>query len=208
MTKKRQTPPAKKQPSNREDVHRRLDAARQAIGQTGAPAEEDTKRVLKERARRLAKEEEKIPDQDTIFMVEFVLASEHYGIETSFVKEVLQIRELTRLPGTPPFLLGVFNIRGEICPVIDLKTLFSLPERGLAEFNKVIVIENESMKFGIVTDAFVGSKEIQRISLVPPPPTFTGSRADYVLGVTPETVVVLDGGKMLADKNLVVNEQV
>jgi len=137
-----------------------------------------------------------------------VLASEHYGIETTFVKEILQIRELTHLPGTPPFLLGVFNIRGEICPVIDLKTLFSLPERGLAEFNKVIVIGNESMKFGIVTDAFVGSKEFQRISLLPPPPTFTGSGADYVLGVTPETVVVLDGGKMLADKNLVVNEQV
>ncbi|WAC04827.1 MAG: chemotaxis protein CheW [Methanoregula sp.] len=198
----------KKQPVNWGDVHHRLDAARLAIEHLRAPAAEDRKRILRERARLLAQEEEKIPDQNSISVVEFMLASEHYGIESSFVKEVLQIRDLTHLPGTPPFLLGIINIRGEICSVIDLKKFFSLPELGLPEFNKVIVIQNESMKFGIVVDSVVGSRQILHMSLKPLPPTFTGIHTDYVKGVAPGPVVILDGERILADRNLVVNEQV
>jgi purine-binding chemotaxis protein CheW len=198
----------KQQPVNWDDVHRRLDATRQAIEHIRAPAGEDRKRVLKERARLLAQEEEKILDHDSISVVEFMLASEHYGIESSFVREVLQIRELTHLPGTPPFLLGIINIRGEICSVIDLKKFFSLPDRGLPEFNKVIVIQNETMKFGIVVDSVVGTRQILRMSLKPPPPTFTGIRADYVKGVASGPVIVLDGERILEDRNLIVNEQV
>jgi purine-binding chemotaxis protein CheW len=208
MIKKKQPPSAKKQPVNWDDVHRRLDATRQAIEHARAPAGEEKKRVLKERARRLAKEEEKILDHDSIPVVEFMLASERYGIESSFVREILQIRELTHLPGTPPFLLGIINIRGEICSVIDLKKFFGLPDRGLPEFNKVIVIENKAMKFGIVVDSVVGTRQILCISLKPPPPTFTGIHAEYVRGVAPGPVIVLDGERILEDRNLIVNEQV
>jgi purine-binding chemotaxis protein CheW len=198
----------KKQPVNWEDVHRRLDATRQVIEHVRAPAGEDRKRILRERARLLAREEEKILDRDSISVLEFMLASERYGIESSFVREVLQIRELTPLPGTPPFLLGIINIRGEICSIIDLKKFFNISERGLPEFNKVIVIRNEAMKFGIVVDSVVGTRQILCTTLKPPPPTFTGIRAEYVKGVASGPVIVLDGGRILADRNLVVNEQV
>jgi purine-binding chemotaxis protein CheW len=209
MIKKKQPPSGKQQhPVNWDDVNRRLDATRQAIEHIGAPAAEDRKRILRERARLLAREEEKILDHDSIPVVEFMLASERYGIESSFVREILQIRELTHLPSTPAFLLGIINIRGEICSVIDLKKFFGLPDRGLPEFNKVIVIENKAMKFGIVVDSVVGTRQILCISLKPPPPTFTGIHAEYVRGVAPGPVIVLDGERILADRNLVVNEQV
>jgi purine-binding chemotaxis protein CheW len=105
-------------------------------------------------------------------------------------------------------VLGIINIRGTIHSVIDLKKIFSLPDRGLPEFNKVIVIENEAMKFGIVVDSVVGTSLIPRTSMNPPPPTYTGIRAEYVKGVAPGPVIVLDAGKILADQNLVVNEHV
>lgn len=198
----------KKKPINWEEVHQRLDATRQAIEYFKTPGPEDRKRILKERAMLLAREEEKILDHDSITVLEFMLASERYGIESSFVWEVLQIRELTHLPGTPPFLLGIINIRGEICSIIDLKKFFNIPERGLPEFNKVIVVRNETMKFGIVVDSVVGTRQILRTTLKLPPPTFTGIRAEYVKGVSSGPLIVLDGGRILADRNLVVSEQV
>jgi purine-binding chemotaxis protein CheW len=190
-------------------VRGRLDAARQVTGQMQAPGPDERKRILNERARLLAAEESAgTSKEESITVVEFLLASEHYAVGSEYVTEMLQIRELTPLPGTPPFLLGIINIRGEICSVIDLKKFFSLPDRGLPEFNKVIVIENETMKFGIVVDSVTGTRRILKASLKSPPPTFTGIRADYVKGIAPGPVIVLDAAGILSDRDLVVNEQV
>ena len=139
--------------------------------------------------------------------MEFLLAYERYGIESVYVQEMLQIRELTRLPGTPPFVLGIINIRGTIHSVIDLKKIFSLPDGGLPEFSRVLVIRDKGMAFGIIVDAVAGTRRVLRDTLRPPPPTFSGIRTDYLKGVTPGPVIVLDGGKILADRNLIVQEQ-
>jgi len=199
----------KRQVVDMDAVRRRLDAALRVTEQMQAPGPEEKKRILKERARLLAMEESTgTADGESITVVEFMLASEHYAVGSAYVKEMLQIRELTPLPGTPPFILGIINIRGEICSVINLKKFFSLPDRGLPEFNKVIVIENEAMKFGIVVDSVIGTRRILLTSLKPPPPIFTGIRADYVKGVSPGPVIVLDAEGILSDRDLVVNEQV
>ena len=190
-------------------VRRRLDAALRVTEQMQAPGPEDRKRILKERARLMSVEESTgTADGESITVVEFMLASEHYAVGLAYVREMLQIRELTPLPGTPPFLLGIINIRGEICSVIDLKKFFNLPDRGLTEFNKVIVIENEAMKFGIVVDSVIGTRPILLTSLKPPPPTFTGIRAAYVKGIAPGPVIILDAAGILSDRDLEVNEQV
>jgi Chemotaxis signal transduction protein len=191
------------------EVERRLEAARIAIERIWAPTAKDTQRILKERAQTLAREPERAEAADAgIEVIEFLLADERYAVESEYVREVYPLEDLTPLPCTPAFVLGIVNVRGEILSVIDIKKFFDLPEKGLTDLNKVIVLESRDMVFGIVADAISGVRRIQRAGIQPSLPTLTGIREDYLLGVTAERVVILDAEKLLSDEKLIVQEQV
>lgn len=178
-----------------------------------AQAEQDgeqtqRRKVLKERARRLAREPAAQESGERLEIVEFLLGREHYGIETSFVREVHPLRDVTPLPCTPPFVLGIMNLRGEILSVIDIGKLFDLEQQGLSDLNQVIVLRCPTMEFGILADAVVGVRTIAARGVQPSFATLTGIRADYLMGVTGEHLVLLDAGKMLNDRRIVVHEEV
>ena len=190
-------------------VERRLEAARAATERVWAPDPEETKRILRERARILAREPKKAAAADQfIEVVEFVLAFESYAIETRHVREVEPLDNLTPLPGTPAFVLGIVNVRGEILSVIDLRKFFELPEKGLTDLNKVIVLQSENMVFGVLADAVAGVRRIPVADLQPSLPTLTGIREAYLKGVTPGRMVILDAEKLLTDESIVVEERV
>lgn len=190
------------------EVEQRLEAARVAIEHIWAPTAEDTQRILKERARALARKAVSAEAADAgIEVVEFILAHERYAVESEYVREVYPLEELTPLPCTPAFVLGIVNVRGEILSVIDIKKFFDLPEKGLTDLNKLIVLESEGMVFGIVADAISGVRRIQHAGIQPSLPTLTGIREDYLLGVTAERVVILDAEKLLTDEKLIVQEK-
>jgi purine-binding chemotaxis protein CheW len=165
--------------------------------------------ILKSRARLLAQEPKTTADTGTFFeIIEFCLASETYGIEAMFVREIHQLRDLTPLPGVPPFVLGITNVRGQILSVVDLKKFFNLPDKGLGELNKMIIIRNRQMEFGILADAIIGIRSVPIDTIQPSPATITGIGAEYVRGVTGSHVVVLDAEKILDDEKMIVNETV
>jgi len=194
---------------NWREVQRRLEAARAAMERGWAPDAEEAKRILKARARALAREPAKDEaDDDYIEVVEFMLAYEQYAVETRHVREIHPLEHLTPLPCTPAFVLGIVNVRGEILSVIDLRKFFDLPEKGLTDLNKVIVLESGPMVFGILADAVIGAKRIRLAGIQPSLPTLTGVREAYLKGVTAERTVILDAEKLLADETIVVQEQV
>ena len=191
------------------EIERRLEAARVAIERIWEPTAEDTQRVLEERARALAREPARVESADEwIEVLEFILAHERYAVASEYVREVYPLEDITPLPCTPVFVLGIVNVRGEILSVIDLKKFFDLPEKGLTDLNKVIVLESKDRVFGILADAISGVSRIQRAGIQPSLPTLTGIREDYLHGVTAERVVVLDAEKLLSDEKLIVQEQV
>ena len=101
-----------------------------AIDQVDLPPAEQ-ERILQERAKNLAREGP--ADQGArkqLDVVEFLLAYERYAIESHWVREVHPLKEITPLPGTPAFVLGIINVRGRIVSVVDLKAFFDLPVRG------------------------------------------------------------------------------
>ena len=122
--------------------------------------EEGKKQLLKARARKLARDNAKEkPAGESIEVVEFLLAYETYGIESSYVREICPLKELTPVPCTPPFVLGIINVRGQIISVIDMKIFFDLPEHGLTDLNKVIIVHDEKMEFGILADSILGVRK-------------------------------------------------
>ena len=171
--------------------------------------EEGKKQLLKARARKLARDDAKEKTAgESIEVVEFLLAYETYGIESSYVREICPLKELTPVPCTLPFVLGIINVRGQIISVIDMKIFFDLPEHGLTDLNKVIIVHDEKMEFGILADSILGVRKIRREEIQPPLPTLTGVGAEYLTGVTKEPLVILDMAKILSSKTLVVHEEI
>jgi purine-binding chemotaxis protein CheW len=191
------------------EIYRRVENIQAAIERGWTPTVEEKKKILKTRAKSLAQEpEEKGTSEDQIEVVEFLLSYERYGIESSYVCEVYPLKEFTPLPCTPPFVLGIINVRGQNLSIIDIKKFFDLPEKGLTDLNKVIIVHNDKMEFGILADVILGVHNVLLSKLQPSLPTLTGIREEYLKGVTDERVVILDAEKLLSDKKIVVHEEV
>jgi purine-binding chemotaxis protein CheW len=170
---------------------------------------EEKRTVLRSRAKRLAQEpEESGAVTDYLDVLEFLLAHETYALETMFVREVYPMTGLTPLPCTPAFVLGLINVRGQILTVMDMKKFFDLPERGITNLNKVIVVRKDAMELGILADEIIGIRNIPVNELQPPLSTMTGIHAEYLKGVTGERLIVLDMERFLTDRRLIVREEV
>jgi purine-binding chemotaxis protein CheW len=190
------------------EVHRRLEAATAALARGGSPSEEERRAILKERARELARENESAgAAKESIDLIEFRLASEIYAIEYDFVREVHPLKDFTPMPGTPPYVLGIVNLRGQILSVVDLRVFFNLRARGLGDLNKVIVIRGDRMEFGILADDVMGVRAVPRISIQPPLPTLTGIGAEYLIGITDSGMIILDANTILRDERIVVEQK-
>jgi purine-binding chemotaxis protein CheW len=166
----------------------------------------DDSRILKERAAALARRPPEHGGYTGLELLEFGLAHERYALETRHVQEVQPFRDLTPLPGTPPFLLGIVNLRGRILPVLDLKKFFELPEQGLTDLHRIIVVRGHDMEFGLLADTIIGVREVSTASLQASLPTLTGIRADYLLGVAEERLVVLAFDRILADPAILIDQ--
>jgi len=171
--------------------------------------EQENRRLLKERARLLAKAP-LIGEDDgkRLAMVVFTLAREHYGVESHCIAEVVAVPSITPIPCTPEHVRGIVNLRGRIITVIDLKNIFGLDHTGQSNQHRLIILHSESMEFALLADTIRGVEEIALHKIQPAPPTLTDIRADYLKGVAEGQVAVLDGPKLLNAPWLIVDETV
>jgi purine-binding chemotaxis protein CheW len=183
------------------------DEGARSPGRDLTPAAE--RKILHARAQALAREPlgEDVATE-SLEVLEFLLAYETYGIEMSYVRETLPLKDLTPVPCTPPFVLGLISVRSRIVSVIDIRKFFDLPEKGLTDLNRVIVIHDDGMEFGILADAVIGVRTVPLAGVQPSLPTLTGIREEYLKGVTKERMTILDGKKLLNDKNIIVHEEI
>ncbi|WP_332674053.1 chemotaxis protein CheW [Aromatoleum sp.] len=188
-------------------AHARLADAAQALDEHVVPSPAARGAVLEARARALAVPPPAAADA-SIEVLEFVLADERHAIESAWIREVVPLRELTVLPGTPAFVLGIIHLRGEILSVLDVRKFFGLARKGLTDLDKAIVLDDDKMRFGVLADRILGIRRIPVVDVQPPLPTLSVIRPDYLLGVTRGRTVILDGRKLLADPSIAVAEEV
>jgi purine-binding chemotaxis protein CheW len=176
-----------------------------AAGETQAERRE---RVLRERAERIARRDDEAAASDRLEVLVFRLLSESYAVETRYIREVLPLRNLAALPCTPAFYLGLINIRGELCPVIDLRRLFNQPNKGVANASRIIVLSDGRLEVGIVADSIEGAQALPEDSLRPLAGVSVTIHEEFLRGCVPDNVVVIDAARLLAHPRLIVNEQV
>jgi len=190
-------------------VHRSLKSAGEALAKENSFSAKEAKALLKARAKSLA-ELRHSDDQEgeRIDILEFLLSGETYAIETSFIAETFPLVDFTPLFCTPPFVMGIINVRGRIVSIVDMRRFFDLPIVGLSNLNRVIVVHDGKMEFGILADSIIGMRSLALQDLQASLPTLTGIREEFLTGVTADRLVLLDMGKILANGRLVVHEEV
>lgn len=162
--------------------------------------------VLSERARRLSAPEPGIIDTDTVELLRFRLAYKEYALEMRYVQEVILTGEITPVPGVPPYITGICAARGRIISLVDLRALFTLPETGLTDLNRVIVISDGRMTFGLLADDISGIGMVPFDRIVPADPGQTPVPATYFKGTVGDTFVVLDAAAILSDPLMIIDD--
>jgi len=189
------------------EINRRMAAAEAAMSQ-GSATRDRTREILKARAESLAQERDAGPDaREYLEVLSFLLGQEKYGVETRYVREVCPLNDLTLLPGTPAFVLGIVNVRGRVLSVIDIRKLFDLPQKGVGDLDRIIILHHEGMELGLLGNSIIGVGKVPVDELQPSLPTLTGLRGDLLKGVTRDRMAILDAGRLLCDDRIIVREE-
>jgi len=172
-------------------------------------SDDEKKRLMHIRANNLAVEPENENElTGTIDVVEFDLAHEKYGIESKWIKEVFPLKDLTPIPCTPSFILGITSIRGQIIPVTDVKLFFDLPTGDITNLNRLMVIKSDDMTLGILADSVESVRQIRDNDIYDCPGGNAHKRNEYLKGVTKDHLIILDIKKILSDPKIKVDEEV
>jgi len=100
-------------------------------------------------------------------LITFILGEEKYGLNILKVRELISFPEgLTRIPGVPDYIIGMFNLRGLVIPVMDLREKFNMAGEERHEFSVIIIVEVDNKSIGITVDSvsdviFVKEEDIQ-----------------------------------------------
>lgn len=172
------------------------------------PLPRDATAILRARALELAQPETGADTGELLDLLEFRIGRDSYAIEARHVGELVALGELTPVPCTPPFMLGVVNIRGRIVLVVDIKKFLGQPDRGLTDLHHIILVRGKGFEIGVLADVIVGVRRFPQETLQPPSAVLAGTYADYFKGVTAERLVVLDMDRILNDPAMVLNEEV
>ncbi len=143
-----------------------------------------------------------IKKKDFLHVVSFQLATEEYAVEITKVKEIILHEGVTRIPQMPGFIEGVINLRGNVIPIIDLRTRFGLPVQGRGEQTRVIVTRMEGRIVGLIVDSVSQVMRIPKADIQPPPETIASIAGEYILGIgkiNDRMVILLDIEKVLTD---------
>jgi len=178
------------------------------LGSGGQRTPEEVARILELRARALARpREEAAQPRSALDLLVFSVGRGRYAVDTQFVVDVVRFLEPTRVPCTPPMLLGLVNHRGRMLPVLDLRRLFQPAESDSAAWRHIVTVEAGEVLLGIAADATDGTIRVGEDDLMPPPDA-SRSASPLFRGLTPGAAAVLDVEALASDPRIVVDEEV
>jgi len=150
-------------------------------------------------------QEEDTKTDEIVQLVGFIVGEEEFGVPILSIQEIIKPIEWTRVPFVPAYVLGVFNLRGNVLPLIDLRKKFNVPAEEIDENTRFIVMKIKNEDVAFVIDRLTSAIRIPKSSILPPPDTY--SNEDDVI----EGVGRLENGKIitiLKVDNLIKREEI
>jgi len=108
---------------------------------------------------------------DVVQLVGFVVGNEEFSVPILSIQEIIKPIEWTRVPRTPEYVLGVFNLRGSVIPLIDLRKKFGLSSEKMTDDSRFIVMKNEYETAGFVIDRLTEAIRLKKHEIGPAPET-------------------------------------
>ncbi|HDZ5065131.1 TPA: purine-binding chemotaxis protein CheW [Campylobacter jejuni] len=136
-------------------------------------------------------------EDDIIQLVGFVVGDEEYAIPILNIQEIIKPIEYTRVPSVPDYVLGVFNMRGNVMPLIDLAQRFHLGNSKMTPQTRYIVLRGENGtgvagSAGFVIDRLTEAIKIHRNRIDPPPETLVKDKGMiYGIGKRDENILTI-----------------
>ncbi len=179
---------------NWEQVKIRLRANEEALERALQAGPERIQAVYRQRALQLASTQTSaLPVSAGQRVIVFRLDRERYAIELTKLAEVLPFKQCTPVPGAPPRLLGVINLRGELHGVLDLSQLLAIPTNESADSGFILVLRHSDRRVGLRVDSIEDLNEIRPEELT------VSTSGNYVKGLASGTLPLLDADKLLGD---------
>jgi purine-binding chemotaxis protein CheW len=132
----------------------------------------------------------------------FRACGEDFALPILRVREIIEHRPITRVPGAVGWVVGVINLRGRVIPVVDLALRFGLPPTSLGRRTCVVIVEaavgGAELVVGVMADGVCEVVELSRSEIEPPPAFGTPLPAEYLRGLgklTQGFVLVLDADR-------------
>jgi len=111
---------------------------------------------------------------DVVQLVGFMIGDEEYSVPILSIQEIIKPFAWTRVPQVPNYVLGVFNLRGSVIPLIDLRLKFGLPSKKQGEDTRFIVMRHGNDVAGFVIDRLTMAIRIKKENIGPAPDTLNG----------------------------------
>jgi purine-binding chemotaxis protein CheW len=113
----------------------------------------------------------------------FALGDEEFGIEISYVTEIIGMQPISSLPEVPEYIRGIVNLRGKIIPVIDMRLKFRKDAVAYNDRTCIIVVDTGAFAVGLIVDSVAEVLALGDSQIVPPPDARTGIQNRYLKGI-------------------------
>ncbi|MHC1782853.1 MAG: chemotaxis protein CheW [Anaerolineaceae bacterium] len=133
-------------------------------------------------------------------LVVFLLGNESFGISIQMVESIIKKQAITKVPHAEKFILGVTNLRGTVVPVVDLRQRFAMPRQEATKDTRIIVLNTDSGKNGIVVDEVVEVMRLPKKAIAPTPMIATTINSSFITGIARtenKLIILLDANTIL-----------
>jgi purine-binding chemotaxis protein CheW len=133
--------------------------------------------------------------------VVFQIGEGHYSIPLEEVSQIIRYENVTDVPTAPHFVDGVINVGGDVIPVVSLRTRFSLQSVEVSRKNRVIIVQKQDIRYGILVDSVREILDLDQDSIAVEAASVFGMKSEFVRGIVKirdYLIVLLDIFKVLA----------
>jgi len=151
---------------------------------------EKLQQIISKQNKALVGDDQKV--DEVIQLVGFIVGEEEFSIPILSIQEIIKPIGWTRVPQIPSYILGVFNLRGSVIPLIDLRARFGLPLQKHTDETRFIVMKNGDDVAGFVIDRLTEAIRMPKRDIGPAPDTVSeeetmidgvGKQADRIVTI-------------------------
>jgi purine-binding chemotaxis protein CheW len=138
---------------------------------------------------------------ETIQVVSFKLGAEEYGVDIAQVQEINRMVSVTHVPRAPHFMEGVINLRGQLIPIIDLRTRLGMPRAEHTKNTRIVVTEIGTKRVGMVVDSVSEVLRLPIEQIEDAPEMLSGVDTEYIRGVgkiEDRLIILLDLARIIS----------